>query len=593
MATGDARGRPGRVLRRVQRALVRPSFTGAAGIALGIALLYFLMLILPSQRAAADHRELIERLGLLFTVLVLGLLTLAAVLAAVASKNRIRWGWGTLAFAASVFFVGSVVYVFEAVESTVDTFTGPLANIVYVIILPLSIVALLLLHPTRVTWWTMTRIALDGLVIAGSILFLAWAAFVGDAYHSSTAPTEERLLAVAYPVLSICLAAVAFILSSAAPSSRRDAFVLLGAGMIAFGIGDTFTTYRYLEGNYFVGAATDAVFIVALLLTVLSALRIDEWRRLPLDEEARLGLFGAIFPIAPTAAGVALSGYLAFSEGGLDQIHLLIGLGVVFLVLVRLTLVLVENDLLTRRMRETAQFKTDLLRFVSHEVANPLTPVKFQIALLRNEFQQHGVTPPEKNFEILSRNVARLDLLTKDVLDLARLDVGRLSIVPLRVDLAQLAREAVNVYEPQAVQKAIKLELVSAPPTPVDADPRRIGQIVDNLLSNAIKFTPRGGRIELKVEAGLRENVVRVKDTGVGLTPQQIEGLFHPFAQVHQDAADSAFAGHGLGLFISQEIARLHGGRLSATSEGHDKGSEFSLWLPRIPSTDGTQPSGP
>ncbi|HEX9816082.1 MAG TPA: hypothetical protein VGB18_03800, partial [Candidatus Thermoplasmatota archaeon] len=359
MSDGEPRVRPGRVLRRIQRALVRPSFSTAAAISLGIALLYFLMLVLPSRRADAEHRELIERLGLLFTVLVGGLTTLAATVAAWASKKRIRWGWGTLAFASAVFFTGSTVYIFQAVEGTVDTFTGPLANIVYVIILPLSIVALLLLHPTRVTSWTMARIALDGLVIAGSILFLAWAAFVGEAYHASTAPTEERLLAVAYPVLAICLAAVAFILSSAAPTHRRDAFVLLGAGMIAFGIADAFTTYRYLVGNYYVGAATDAVFIVALLLTVLSALRTDEWRRLPVDEEAHLGLFGAIFPIAPTAAGVALAGYLAFAEGGLDQLHLLIGLSVVFLVLIRLTLVLVENDVLTRRMRETAQFKTD------------------------------------------------------------------------------------------------------------------------------------------------------------------------------------------------------------------------------------------
>lgn len=592
MANEEPRVGPGRGLRRLRRALARPSFATASAIALGIAVLYFLMLVLPSRRAEAEHRELIERLGLMFTVLVLGLMTLSSVLAAIASRNRIRWGWGTLAFAASVFFTGSVVYVFQAVDGTVDTYTGPLANIVYVVILPLSIVALLLLHPTRVTWWTMTRIALDGLVIAGSLLFLAWAAFVGEVYHASTAPTEDRLLAVAYPVLAICLAAVAFILSSAAPAARRDAFVLLGAGMVAFGVADAFTTFRYLEGNYFVGAATDAVFIVALLLTVLSALRTDEWRHLPLDEEAHLGLFGAIFPIAPTAAGVALSGYLAFTEGGLDQVHLLIGLGVVFLVLIRLTLVLVENDLLTRRLRETAQFKTDLLRFVSHEVANPLTPVKFQIALLRNEFKQQGVLPPEKNFAILSRNVARLDLLTKDVLDLARLDVGRLSIVPLRVDLAQLAREALNAYEPQSEQKGIKLEFHSSGAAPVDADPRRVGQIVDNLLNNSLKFTPRGGRIDVTVEAGPKESVIRVRDSGVGLTPQQIEGLFHPFAQVHQDASDNAFAGHGLGLFISQQIAHLHGGRLTATSEGLAKGSEFAVWLPRAASPDGVRPAG-
>ncbi|HEX9816779.1 MAG TPA: HAMP domain-containing sensor histidine kinase, partial [Candidatus Thermoplasmatota archaeon] len=229
--------------------------------------------------------------------------------------------------------------------------------------------------------------------------------------------------------------------------------------------------------------------------------------------------------------------------------------------------------------------------FVSHEVANPLTPVKFQIALLRNEFVQLGAKPPEKNFEILSRNVARLDLLTKDVLDLARLDVGRLAIVPFPVDLAQLARDAVNAYEPQAEHKGIKVELHPAPETIVEADPRRIGQIIDNLLSNALKFTSRGGRIDVRVEIGPHESGVRVKDSGVGLTSQQIEGLFHPFAQVHQDASDRAFAGHGLGLFLSQQIAQLHGGRLTAVSEGEGKGAEFAVWLPRVRATDGNRSS--
>jgi signal transduction histidine kinase len=552
---------------------------------MGIALLYFLMLVLPSARPDAVRQELIERMGLLFTVLVLGLTGLSASLTAWSARGRIRWGWGTMAFAASVYFVGSIVYVFQAVDGTVDTFTGPLANIVYVIILPLTIVALLLLHPTHVSNWTMARIALDGLVIAGSILFLAWAAFIGEAYHASSADHAERILAVAYPVLSICLAAVAFILSSAAPSHHRDAFVLLGAGLIAFGIADAFTTYRYLQGNYVVGAATDAIFVVGLLLVVLSALRIDEWRGLPTHADARLGLFGAIFPIAPTAAGVVLAVYLTLEQGGLDQFHLIIGLGVVFLVLVRLTLVIVENDELTGRLRDTAQFKTDLLRFVSHEVANPLTPVKFQIALLRNEFQQRGIPPPEKNFEILSRNVSRLDLLTKDVLDLARLDVGRLAVVPLRVDLAQLAAQAVHAYEPQAEHKGVHLAFHATGSATVDADPRRIGQIIDNLLSNALKFTSRDGRIDVSLVPGMGEVGVKVKDTGVGLTPQQIEGLFHPFAQVHQDASDNAFAGHGLGLFISQQIAKLHGGRLVAESAGAGTGAEFTLWLPVAPFT--------
>jgi signal transduction histidine kinase len=145
--------------------------------------------------------------------------------------------------------------------------------------------------------------------------------------------------------------------------------------------------------------------------------------------------------------------------------------------------------------------------------------------------------------------------------------------------MEELAREAGASYEAVAEAKRIALHVHADDGLRVRADPKRILQVLFNLLGNAMKFTPEGGRIDVDAHTVDGHVEVSVKDTGPGLTQEQISRLFLPFSQVH-DTEHTTFGGTGLGLYISRGIAEQHAGTLSCESAGPGQGSRFTFALP-------------
>lgn len=230
------------------------------------------------------------------------------------------------------------------------------------------------------------------------------------------------------------------------------------------------------------------------------------------------------------------------------------------------------------RLEEMNRFKTQLLNTASHELNTPLTPLRLQTHLLRSGALGGLNERQRKSVAILDRNLGRLSALVGDVLDVARIQAGRLKLRPETIDLATLVAHAVETFEEPALARGIALEVAASEPLAVRADPARLTQVLFNLVSNAMRFTPDGGRIEVRALAEGAVARIDVADTGIGLERRQIEALFQPFSQVHEDSR----GGTGLGLYISRGILAEHGGAIECESEGPGHGTTFSLRLPLL-----------
>ncbi len=230
------------------------------------------------------------------------------------------------------------------------------------------------------------------------------------------------------------------------------------------------------------------------------------------------------------------------------------------------------------RLREEARRKDEFLALLAHELRNPLAPIVHTVELLHAAgddpaLRGHAVT-------ILERQSRHLVRIVDDLLDVARIQRGKLELRKERLDARDAIRNALETVA-LAMRQARHETTVSLPgePLPVEADPVRLEQLLVNLVGNAIKFTPEGGAIALEAERGADEVVIRVRDTGAGIAPELLPRIFEPFVQGDTSLARGV-VGIGIGLALCRGIAELHDGTIEARSEGPGRGSEFVARLP-------------
>jgi signal transduction histidine kinase len=231
---------------------------------------------------------------------------------------------------------------------------------------------------------------------------------------------------------------------------------------------------------------------------------------------------------------------------------------------------------------ETAnRLKDQFLATVSHELRTPLNVMQGWLWQL-----DRGLPPPERYkvaVSTLQRNTALQTQLIEDLLDVSRAVSGRLSIDLQPIDLSWAVRGAVESAEKEARKKGLALTCdVDAALPVVHADAERVGQITRNLLSNAIKFTPPGGQVHVRVELGPTAVALTVRDTGVGITADFLPFVFDQFRQA-DGRPTRRFGGLGIGLTIVQQLVALHGGTVSASSEGENRGTAVRVEFPVLP----------
>jgi CheY-like chemotaxis protein/nitrogen-specific signal transduction histidine kinase len=244
----------------------------------------------------------------------------------------------------------------------------------------------------------------------------------------------------------------------------------------------------------------------------------------------------------------------------------------------RLALFQVEAE--KRAAEEANRRKDEFLAMLSHELRNPLAPLRNVVEILRRA----PVTDPTVSWarEVLERQVVNLSLLVDDLLDVSRVAQGKVKLQKEPAELAKIISNAVEIARPLMRSRRHQM-MVSMPPAPVWvlADFGRLTQVFANLLTNAAKYTPEGGQIELSAIAVDGKVEIAVHDNGIGIDAELLPRIFDLFIQADRSLGRSE-GGLGIGLTVVKRLVELHDGEIAAQSAGPDKGSMFKVVLPRI-----------
>lgn len=233
-------------------------------------------------------------------------------------------------------------------------------------------------------------------------------------------------------------------------------------------------------------------------------------------------------------------------------------------------------------LREADRHKNDFLAMLGHELRNPLAPIRNATQILQD--LEGGDVAMAHARDTIERQVQHMTRLIDDLLDLSRVSRGKILLRTEPCDLTEVIHAAVGGCRGLAEAGKVAMDMaVPARPLHVLGDPVRLAQMVDNLLHNALKFTDAGGRVAVTVEEdpARGEVVLRVRDTGMGMDARTLSRLFEPFVQADRSLSRSR-GGLGLGLALVKTLAELHGGGVTATSEGLGRGAELTLRLPAL-----------
>lgn len=233
---------------------------------------------------------------------------------------------------------------------------------------------------------------------------------------------------------------------------------------------------------------------------------------------------------------------------------------------------------LAANLSEADRRKNEFLAMLAHELRNPLAPIRNSLQILQM-FDGDRDTLRTAS-EMMARQVNQLVRLVDDLLDVSRISRDKIELRRKRIDLADVIEQAVEAARPSCENGGVELDVkMPEKPVHVNGDSDRLVQVIGNLLNNSCKFTERGGRIDTVLESNGVHAVVRVKDTGIGLDPDQLPFIFDMFVQA-DTSLERAASGLGIGLTLVQNLVQMHGGSVEASSAGLGKGSEFAVMIP-------------
>jgi PAS domain S-box-containing protein len=241
----------------------------------------------------------------------------------------------------------------------------------------------------------------------------------------------------------------------------------------------------------------------------------------------------------------------------------------------------VDNARLYRKAQEANRLKDEFLATVSHELRTPLTAILGWASMLRKtEFDRQTA---RNALETIERNARAQSQIIEDLLDVSRIVTGKLRLDVRQVEPASFIDAAVESVRPAADAKGVRLsKALDTGPVALSGDPARLQQVTWNLLTNAIKFTPRGGRVEIRLARTGSNVEMSVSDTGAGIKPEFLPYVFDRFRQA-DSSTTRRHGGLGLGLSIVRHLVELHGGTVRAESAGEGQGSTFTVTLPVAP----------
>lgn len=507
---------------------------------------------------------------------------------------RLPWylfGAGLLAFS-----VGDVLFNLYAFVWDTDPPVPSIADVFYLAGYPFLTGGLVLLvRSLRAHERRGGRI--DAAMVISAFALCQWVFVMQD--RAGAGSLAERLVALSYPAMDVVLLS-ALVFFALTPTWRAIAYRYLVTSVVLLIVADEI--YGLAPATYAQATWLDAAWLLSYVLWGTAALH-PSMRDLSAPASSGRPRVTTV-RVAMLASALAAAPLILLLQAGsgshIDAVPIALGAGVLCsLVLLRLTGVIHALDrlrvderlaraeaetaqrLLTEqneRLREADRLKDEFVALISHDLRTPLTSIIGYVELAQEEELAADV---RSHLQVVSRNGERLLALVNDLLFVARLQAGELSLDPDDVELDGVVRETVEAVEPRAAAKGIALTCALDLVPQAHADRRRLLQLLDNLLSNAVKFTPAGGSVHVALGRENGAAVLEVTDTGIGIAPGDQRLLFERFFRA-ENAVERQVPGTGLGLYISRVIAEAHDGSLSVRSElGH--GSTFRLELPLVP----------
>ena len=344
--------------------------------------------------------------------------------------------------------------------------------------------------------------------------------------------------------------------------------------------------FRLLERFSSYASIVGAVMLCSLLLAALVASRLQRAITQPLAAVTAVAnqvMQRRDFSLRVLAGGEA-GDEIGTLVGAFNAMLAEVGRGAAELQDANLTL---EREMTVRQQAEQAlrladRRKDEFLATLAHELRNPLAPIRTGLDILR--INPTDLAAGQRARSIMERQLRQMVRLVDDLLDVSRINTGKLTIKREPVELQAVVADALETVKPLLDQQGHTLT-VQLPPQalPVLGDATRLAQILSNLLNNAAKYTNRGGCITLaaQTEAAPQGRQLRlsVRDNGIGIAPEMLEAIFQMFVQA-DSSLERVSAGLGVGLSLARRLAELHGGTLTAHSDGLGQGSEFVLVLP-------------
>ena len=287
--------------------------------------------------------------------------------------------------------------------------------------------------------------------------------------------------------------------------------------------------------------------------------------------------YGGLGPglLATALSVLCLDLFLApgYSLGtGLANAH---RLGLFVLVALLISSLNAARHRLEEALRQQDRRKDEILGVLAHELRTPLNSLATALHLLHG--RQGNPMVKDEVQELMKRQVQSMARLIDDLLDVTRINQGKIHLNKEPIDLVRIVHHAVEATRPLVESRDHQLELSLPASAELEGDESRLEQVVVNLLTNAARYTDPGGRIRIAVEPANSEVLLRVKDDGIGLTADMLPRIFDLYVQGHNGSSN----GLGIGLNLVQSLVTLHGGSVTAFSEGHGRGSEFVVRLPR------------
>ncbi|HEX6779982.1 MAG TPA: HAMP domain-containing sensor histidine kinase [Ktedonobacterales bacterium] len=468
------------------------------------------------------------------------------------------------------------------------------------------------------------RVVLDSLLVMGAATALSSAFLMVPLYLSSTEPGFVTIMDLFYPVADLGgLLILTFVFTRRWHQPRdRAALYLLMIAALCLIVGDSWYAWLTDHASYRPGTPPDLFWVIALFLAPLAALvqcRLAARDLLsnqqgeaesipePVSQRGRAfatGRFLVPFVAAMLAGGIILARTLLTPRGTLSPIaSLLITFGLLLLVTIRQAVSLLENDALRREralvraneqaMRETNRQMEDFLGIVTHELRTPLTSIIMGVQMMQRRLHRLLLTEAraaenadaqvaavQALAETALEQLGRLNRLVNDLVDISRIQSGRLEVKLQPVDLAAIAEKAVEEQRQIARGRTIVLLRPLAGPVPVFADAERIGQVIANYLTNALKYSGEAAPVEVGVRVDGEQGRVWVRDQGPGIPSGEQAHIWERFHRSPGIEVQSGSGiGLGLGLHISRTIIEHHHGQVGVESTP-GKGATFWFTLP-------------